>query len=270
MVHLLLAALQIVWSGPGDAAPGKQVTPAVVWRPLAVRRPARPAVLYATENGLPVEVQWSVTPDDGAIFSDDLAQHVYPAFGSTLVDAGQYRGAIVVRASRGSVEATLPAYVYDTMAVGCIMNVSNGLRFEDDGVARPAGAPAESDIFMTGDAPHTLTPWQGCTGPFISARPNIDRELHVPLGGTIARGIAFTAVHASMWRDDFTIAPPLQPGDVLLFRTRSGRVVKFLCAPRDFAMGPYITTGAGKEFADYAYYVHHPYTPHAVFGPHGK
>lgn len=271
MLHALVAALQIVWSGTGASSSNTWREPAVVWRPAAVRRPARPNLVRALENGVPVEAEWSVSPDEGAIFSDDLAPHAYPAAGGTFVTPAEYRGPVTIRAARGSERATMQAYVYDTLAVGCLMNFDDGLRFEDDGNVHAVGNPGESDIFMSGAGVNVKTPWLGCTGPFVSARANNAFELHVPYGGRLVRAASqtfFSYLRAADWRDDFTIVPPLQSGDILLFRTHSGQTVKVLVEPRDAASGPFLLAQPRTEFADYRYYTRHPYRTHALFGPH--
>ncbi len=275
MVAVLLAALQIVWTGPGHPAGSHSGVPAIIARAIAGRGPAEPRELRLVDGATPVWAHWQVAPEDGVVFSNELAPRYYAGTPGTYVSPADYRGPVTLHAGYQGRDYTLPGFVYDSIAVGCFMNFYNGLRFDDDGAAHASGTPYESDIFFSGAA-HVpgRTPWYGCTGPFTS--PNRTFVLHVPYGGRLLRpqdGAYFGYVRASDWRDEFTIAPAVHPGDILIFRTRSGRIVKMTADDIALMPGPDAFGGAylvslNGEFADYAYYTRHPYQPHAVFGPH--
>ncbi len=271
MLHVLLAVLHIVWSGPGHPR-GAALVPVIIARPISGRTQSAPRQVRLLDGSTPVWGDWRALPDESVVFSDDLAPRYYAGTPGTYVSTGSYRGPVTLRASYGGQSATLPGFAYDSAAVGCFMSFYNGVRFDDDGLAQPSGTPYLSDIFVTG-AGHQPAgpPWYGCTGPFITPDAH-GFAVHVPYGGTLLRasaGAFFGYVRAAQWRGDFTVSPVIKTGDILIFRTRTGRVVK-LCAEGpapDAIGGAYLVAATNGEFYDYAYYTRHPYRPHALFGP---
>lgn len=258
-MHVLLAALQITWGGVGYPRNAALPVPAILADPPQARRPRAKMRLRALEDGAAVPAEWSADPTDALELNGG---YVAPA---------QYRGYVRIRAAFGNESATLPAFAYDSAAVNCYMGFPDGLRFGDDGVANPSGTPENSDIYQTGPANQPRDVFRGCTGAFIDSGPKY--VLHVPYGGTVLRyrsGAYFGAARVSQWRNDFTIAPVLNPGDILLFKTQDGRVVKMLdYEPATGVLsGAYLVGPHRGEFADYAAFMQVKYVPHAIFGNH--
>jgi hypothetical protein len=270
----LLAALQIAWNGPGLPSDARTPVPALI-APALPGRITTPAItLRATMNGEPVPALWHVNPDDAIAFASDMTPRYYdPTAPETPISVGSYRGPATIDATYANATASLDAFVYDSVGVGCFTNFPNGVTFSEDGRALASGTPYQSDIFFTGAGTPPQGPaWTGCTGPFISLRVP-EPTLRVPYGGTIVRyesGAYFGYVPSSAWRNEFTVVPPMHPGDILIFRTHDNRIVKFLAVaslPHLFG-GPYLLAGYRSEFADVRYYTRHKYAPHAVFGHH--
>lgn len=257
MLHVLLATLQITWSGVGVPKNAGAGVPVILAAPPGPRTQRAPVHLSALRDGAAVPAEWRVTPDDSV------------ALDGTDIAPGDYRGFATIRAVYGNETATLPAFAYGGAAVNCYLGIPNGLRFDDDGVAQPSGTPRNSDIFVTGPSNQPTDPLHGCTGAFIA--PARHYALHLPYGGTVLRygsGAYFGTVRVSQWRNDFTIAPVLNAGDVLLFRTHDGRIVKLLNYDAGLLSGAYLTGPNRGEFADYSAFVTSKYMPHAIFGRH--
>lgn len=258
MLHVIVAALQILWSGIGVPGDTNRGVPLIVADPPQTRA-TRPAThLQAVSGAVNVPAEWRVSPEDSLVLD------------GTDVQPGDYRGYATVRAVFGNESATLPAFVYSGAAVNCFLGIPNGLRFDDDGVAQPSGTPHNSDIFMTGPSAQPTDALRGCTGAFIV--PSRRYTIHVPYGGTILRrktGAYFGSVRVSQWRNDFTIVPVLNSGDILIFKTHDGRVVKLLnYDSRGVLSGAYLTGPYRGDFADYSAFTQEKYIPHAIFGHH--
>lgn len=271
MLHVVLAALQITWSGAGYPKNAKGVVPVVVAKPYSVRVSRTPIAVRALDAGSVVPAEWSVSPQY-AINLDAEPDETSMPEAAAYIAPTDYRGPATLHATYGSLTASLPAFVYGSAALGCYMSFSNGLRFDEDGVARPSGTPRDSDVFETGLANQPrMSPLQGCTGAFIASR---GFTVHVPYGGTVLRyksGAYFGDVRVGNWHDDFTIVPALHDGDILVFRTHDGRLAKLLVDSPDSGVisGPYLVGPyKGGEFWDYLTY--HPVKKpsHAIFGRH--
>lgn len=194
-----------------------------------LRVPEPPIELHTLDGGTRVGADYRVTPLDGVIFSDEspLPGHAYTD--GTYVDIGKYRGAVTLRATHGKLVATLGGYVYDAIDLNCAFGAS--------------ASPLGSDIYQTGSLPARPAVGFTCSQ---TAFP-----LHTPYGGTLLRygsNRYVGDVSASAWRNDFTVVPQLDTGDILLFRTNDGRVVKCLMQPPSAA---YIIAPPGGEFGDY-------------------
>lgn len=258
MLHVLLAALQVTWSGVGVPKNAVRGVPVIVAEPPQARTRRDPVHVSAMLGNTSVPAEWRVSPDDSI------------GLDGTDLLAGDYRGYATIRATYGNETASLPAFVYGGAAVNCYLGIPNGLRFDDDGVAQPSGTPRNSDIFETGPSNQPSDPFHGCTGAFIAASRHY--TIHVPYGGTVLRynsGAYFGTVRVSLWRNDFTIAPVLNAGDILLFKTHDGRVVKLLdYEASGLLSGAYLTGPHRGDFADYSAFSHVKYVPHAIFGRH--
>lgn len=177
-------------------------------------------------NGaLSVGADYSVSPVDGVVFSDErpLPGHAYS--NGTYVYPGTYRGAVAISAAHAHDKATLRGYVYDTMRIDCDMDSRKGSAIYQENSPPPAAGLG---------CPQTL--------------------LHVPYGGTLLRGPYIGDVSASAWRHDFTIVPQLRSGDILLFKTELGTVVKCLISmngPGEPAAAYISTISPRGEFGDY-------------------
>lgn len=269
MLHLLLVALQITWTGPGYPAGAKKTPPAIVAQPVAGRVPQAQLVLQALDGNAAVPAEWSAQPDNTLAFNDAIAASAATGPGA-YVTTMAYRGPAQITAIYNGRRASLQAFVYNTATAACYMGFPNGIRFDDNGIAKPAGLPQESDIFTVGppNEPH-MDAFYGCMGAFV--RPNQAYALHFPYGARVLRrssGIYFGDVRVSDWRNDFTIAPPLQFGDIVIFRLHDGRTAKILVEPPapDTFGGVYLTGPQRGDFWDYVAYHHIKEPPHAVFG----
>jgi hypothetical protein len=251
VLHFVLAALVLTWHGIG-LTQSPPVVPAIVAHPSGGRVPARSVLLQAYEGRAQVVADYSVTPANAIVFSAIDPMGVAGYANDSYALAGRYRGPAIIQARYGRDSATLPAFVYDSLYVSCYMGASsNGVRFDTDGVAQNAGTPAESDIYETGPANSPeMDIHRGCTGAFINPAATTS-PVHVPYGGTVVAGIYFGNVSVRAWRNDFTIVPELRVGDVLLFKTKDGRVVKVLVYPGAEVSGAYITGPPRGDFFDY-------------------
>lgn len=170
-----------------------------------------------------VGADYGVTPLDGVVFSDErpLPGHAYSD--GTYVYPGMYRGAVTITAAHGHDTAMLKGYVYDTMRLDCSIT-----------------ARKDSAIYQeSSPAP----------GPYCA-----QTLLHVPYGGTLLRGSYVGDVRATAWRNDFTIVPELHSGDILLFKTQLGTIVKCLIwvnGPEEPAAAYISTVLPRGEFGDY-------------------
>ena len=274
MLHALLAALQITWSGIGSPPGAHTVRPAIISRPPAGRAPNRPVQFQLLLDGTPAGADWSVDPNDALLFTDTDPSGYYGGTSQMYaLPSGAYHGPVTIRASHGNGFATLPGYVYPSAAVSCYVSFENGLLFDDNGFAKPAAQPQSSDIFVTGPANGPRDQFRGCTGAFVDPF-QVSYPVHVPYGGTVVRagsGTFFGDLSVKNWRDDFTRLPAVHPGDAVLFKTRDGRVVKFLVYP--FAggslSGAYLTGPPRGDFEDYVRYHRLKMQPRAIFGSHG-
>lgn len=258
MIAILLAALQIVWSGAGFLHATREV-PVIVTNPPSARVPLPGATLLAQWGGRFVDAEWSVRPQ-GAIDLD-----------AATLTAGGYRGPLQFTARYGGASASLPGYAYASASVGCYIGSVDGLRFDDDGVAHASGTRRESDIYVTGpaNAPR-MDIFRGCLGAFVAPPPE---TLHAPYGAVVfprSLNVYFGFLRAASFRAYATRMPVPHAGAIILFRTRNGRTVKMLnWEPAPGVLGgAYLAAQPGREFADYAYYTRHAYVPHAIFGPH--
>jgi hypothetical protein len=258
VLHVFFAALQILWSGVGVPSGAAQPVPVIVANPPQARVSRSPIHLAAVDRGTQMPAEWRVTPEESLNFD------------GTDIGPGDYRGLATIRATFANQSASIPAYVYGGAAVNCYLGIPNGLRFDEDGVAQPSGTPHNSDIFETGPANQPRDPLHGCTGAFIA--PSRHYAIHVPYGGTVLKyhsGVYFGTVRVSQWRNDFTIVPVLNTGDILLFKTHDGRVVKLLnYEPSGLLSGAYLAGPPRGEFADASAFVTSKYVPHAIFGRH--
>jgi hypothetical protein len=258
MLGILLAALQIAWSGVGYVKM-PQTVPVIVANPPAARVPLPGLTLLALQDGRYVDADWSTTPE-GAIDLD-----------AAWPKAQSYRGPVTIHARYGSSSASTPGFVYGSASVGCYIGSVNGLRFDDSGVAHSTGTPRESDIYAEGPAnAPPMDIFSGCIGPFVSSSA---LQLHAPFGASVISHSSrqyFGYVRPSEFHGEYTRLPALQTGDIVLFRTRDGRLVKML----DYEPAPGVLGGAylvaqpRADFSDYAFYARHKYAPRALFGPH--
>lgn len=273
MLSALLPALLIQWSGIGVPARAATQVPVVIARAPEGRVPQPPSTqltLRAMEGRTAVPAEWSITPDDAVTFNA-WTSTVSDAPG-TWVEMTSYRGPATVHATYGAETASLAAFVYNSLAPTCYMGYPNGVRFDDVGVAKPAGTPQESDVYTIGpqNEPRMDLFW-GCTGAFaVSSR---SFSVHFPYGATVIRravGTYFGDVRVSDWRNQYTTAPALQTGDIVVFRLHDGRTAKILVdppAPGTFG-GIYLTGPPRGDFHDYIFYRHLKPVPHAIFGHH--
>jgi len=274
MLHLLLAALQIAWSGAGAPIHGGTSVPVLI----AQSPEGRTALivhggvtLRALEDGrTPVPAEWSIWPSDAVAFEDNAsADSDIP---SVNVALRGYRGPATVRASYSGQGASLPAFVYDSAAAACFMGYPNGIRFNDTGVAKPSGTPQQSDLFVMGprNEPH-MNALYGCTGAFVTASRHF--TIHIPYGGAVIHrgsGIFFGDLRVSAWHNEYTTLPPLQAGDIVVFRLHDGRIAKLLYDPpaAETFGGIYLAGPPRGDFYDYVYFHHVKPVPHAIFGRH--
>lgn len=263
MIGVVLAALTVTWSGIGYPRAAQQPVPLILAQPPQTRGLRPPVQLRAVIGNTVVPAEWSVDPQGAAAVA-----------GGAIAPPLQYRGYLRIRAAFGDQSATLPAFAYDSAAVDCYMGFPDGLRFDADGVANASGTPENSDIFQTGPANQPRDVFRGCTGAFIDGARYV---LHVPYGGTVLHpqsGAYFGTVGVAQWRNDFTIAPVLRAGDILLFKTRDGRVVKMLdYEPTAGVLSAAYLVGPHRgDFADYLAFSHTKtrYVPHALFGNHHR
>ncbi len=269
MLHLLLAALQITWSGPGFPPGVRTTPPVIVAQPVAGRVPQGHLLLQAIDGSAAVPAEWSARPDNTLMFNDAVDSSAATGPG-TYVGMMAYRGPAQITAIYNGRRATIEAFVYNTATAACYMGFPNGIRFDDQGNAKPAGLPQESDIFTIGppNEPH-MDVFYGCTGAF--ARPSSPYAVHFPYGARVLRrtsGVYFGDVRVTDWRNDFTIAPPLQSGDIVVFRLHDGRTGKILVDPpaQGTFGGIYLTGPRNGDFWDYSVYHHLQPLPHAIFG----
>lgn len=255
MLQVLLAALQILWMGPGHPLPDRAV-PAVIARWPSGRVPQPPIELRTFDGRTQVVADYRVTPGNGLTFSDEAPLYGRPYAEGTYIYPAEYRGPVTITARYMRETAALPGFVYNAIAVSCYISMTDGLQFDAGGIAQPSGTPGQSDIYQSGPAnTPQMDIFRGCTGAFIDPAQTTF-PLHVPYGGTVIRresGAYIGDVSASAWRDDFTVVPQLRAGDVLLFKTHDGNVAKFLAAPvtGDALTAAYIVAPRGGEFSDY-------------------
>lgn len=130
-------------------------------------------------------------------------------------------------------KVSVPIYAYDSVSIGCDLRSTSAFAF--DHVAKSS---ADADIFVTSPLISNLE----CGGiPTPDAYRSF--ELQFPGGGTIIPGglAEFTSVTASQWTNSTTAVPIVDPG-ILLFKTRTGRVVKMIDA------GPYEVSNQDGRF----------------------
>jgi len=259
VLHVALAALVIGWSGTGHG-PARKAVPVVVALPPGGRVPNRPVELQSYLGRKAVVSDYSVTPRDAITFSSTdplgLAGYAPDAY---ALPSKRYHGPATIQARYQNETASIPAFVYDSLAVSCYFMFPDGLTFDSGGNAVASGTPAESDIFQAGpeNVPQ-MDAFRGCAGAFID-RAQTTFPLHVPYGGTLIAAQNYIGdVSVKQWRNDFSIVPQTHAGDILLFKTRDGHVVKALVYPAsgNAFSAAYVSAPPKHEFADYAYY--HP------------
>ena len=269
MLHLLLAALLITWSGIGAPVTGA-IKPAVIARPAGGEVPNAPVQFGLTEGRSPVPGDWWAKPEDSIFFTDIDPMGYYTVTDNTFaLPAYQFSGPVTISASYAGQSASLMGYVYPSISVSCYLSFLNGVRFDGDGVARPAARPQDSDIYQVGPENGPRSGLHGCTGAFVDPRAT-RYPIHVPFGGTVIRarsGVYVGDISFTRWRDDFTILPKVHPGDIVLFRTADGRYVKLLVYPctGGALSGAYALASFGQDFGDYQAEHPRPVYPHAIF-----
>lgn len=256
MLHVAVAALVITWSGTGHG-PASRAVPVVVALPPGGRVPNRPVQLQSYIGRKALVSDYSVTPRDAIVFSSSDPQGVMGfAADAYALPSKHYHGPATIQARYQNQTGSIPAFVYDSLAVSCYFMFPDGLSFDANGDAVAAGTPAESDIYQAGpeNIPQ-MDAFRGCAGAFID-RAQTTFPLHVPYGGTLVARTYVGDVSVKQWRNDFSIVPQTRPGDVLLFKTKDGRIVKALVYPAsgNAFSAAYVTAPPKREFADYAFY----------------
>lgn len=273
MVHFLLAALQIGWAGVGAPPKGSVTLPIIIARAPEGRIPMLPSAqltLLALNGRSPVPAEWSVSPGGAVTFNPwTPSGSQSPGTGVAMTE---YRGPATVRASFGAQSVSMPAFVYNSVAPTCYMSYPNGVLFNDNGVAEPAGTPQQSDVFTLGpqNTPR-MNALYGCTGAFANGGSSF--TVHFPFGATVIRRSSaayFGNVRVSDWRNQYTTVPNLQSGDIVVFRLHDGRTAKLLVdppAPGTFG-GIYLAGPPHGDFYDYVFYHKVKSAPHAIFSRH--
>ncbi len=158
-----------------------------------------------------------------------------PPTNGTLIYASGVGIATLTATVRGidGGKVSVPIYAYDSVSVGCDLRSTSAFAFD-----HAAKSAAVADIYVTSPLVSNLD---------CSAIPSPETyhsfELHFPGGGTIIPGGLpdFASITASQWTNSTTAVSIVDPG-ILLFKTRTGRVVKMIDA------GPYEVSMPGGSF----------------------
>jgi hypothetical protein len=176
-----------------------------------------------------------------------IALRPAPAGGTAQVTATGI-GAGTVTARFGppiDTQASRRVYAYGTLSLGC-NDISDGfgVAFGDEGSVRLVESPRDADFYAASDEAAFRcgleTPAPRPLGAKPEPLPTVGGWFF-PGGGVFLRnGVAFTAVTPAMWRRSITSISPAElltnerpvAESILLFRTRSGRLVKLMSIPR--------------------------------------
>lgn len=146
-------------------------------------------------------------------------------------------GRVVVRATAGNLQASIPVYTYRSIFLRCQFRYAPAYSF-DPGATQ---SRLTSDIYVTTEAIDTRDPLNPCTGTvFVTGTSSI----HVPYGGVIIpNASAFQSITASQWTNALTQTDETAVrGNVLLFKTKGGAIVKAVLS------GPFEVTDATGAF----------------------
>jgi hypothetical protein len=186
------------------------------------------------------------------------------ALGAILVAPPATPGVTKILATvHGATAAEVDAYAYRALGIGCIPTglpggspVPQGIAFDSRGRAHSVASVAASDIALTGT---------GCSGAFAASW---SVSISVPHGSTkpfatTSASTSFTSMTAKAFANATTLVDPSglsivytanTSADKLLFKTRDGRLVKFLAVDERFAPDPAAPGGNGPLLGLYGFY----------------
>jgi hypothetical protein len=162
---------------------------------------------------------------------------------STFVGVGKTYGKSTVIAYAGGPvvqSASVAVYHYPSLSLGCRFRYSPAFTF--DAVQRPADETSDLYDTMGSDL---LGPLDPCVNTVFATAPGTPEVWHAPYGGvqmSVSSLQDFTGIQASQWRDAATQFSP-QGGNVLLFKTKGGLIVKAL-----LPVGPFEVSGSDGTF----------------------
>ena len=186
------------------------------------------------------------------------------ALGAILVGPPATPGVTKIFASaQGAGDSEVDAYAYRALGIVCVpgglptgRSVPQGVAFDAAGRAQPAKTLDTSDIALTG---------AGCTGSFAAPW---SVSISAPHGSTRAfattsAATSFTSMTAQGFADATTLVDPgalsvvyaaNTTADKLLFKTRDGRLVKFIAVDERFAPDRTSPTAFGPLRGLYGFY----------------
>jgi hypothetical protein len=186
------------------------------------------------------------------------------ALGAILVGPPATPGVTKIFATApGAGDSEIDAYAYRALGIVCVpgglpgsRSAPQGVAFDAQGRAQPAKTLDASDIALTGT---------GCAGSFAAPW---SVSISVPHGSTRAfattsAATSFTSMTAQAFADATTLVDPgalsvvyaaNTTADKLLFKTRDGRLVKFLAVDERFAPDRTSPTAFGPLRGLYGFY----------------
>lgn len=154
------------------------------------------------------------------------------SYGKSTVMA--YAGAPVVQS------ASVTVYHYPSLSLGCRFRYYPAFTFDSE--QRPADETSDLYDTMGSDL---LGPLDACVNTVFATAPGTPEVWHAPYGGVqlqVSSLQDFTGIQASQWRNAATQFSP-QDGNVLLFKTKGGLIVKAL-----LPVGPFEVSGTDGSF----------------------
>ncbi|MBV8245180.1 MAG: hypothetical protein JOZ38_04590 [Candidatus Eremiobacteraeota bacterium] len=259
----------VEWIGVGMPLPPEEndtspasTMPIVVTRPLQLahgitlqQTGVRISVRPETEEDVPIA--WSASPATVHVGAAAGTSPPPEGYASIVLGSQAHPGPAWAIAKLGkpvNAELRIPLYLYDAVDAGCNgIAAAGGVSFDERGVARPQTDPAGSDVYVTGPAKSATVPPAACSGKFVGGD---GFTIHTPYGGTWVsrRMTSFSRIRTSAWSNAFTeFSGGSTDGDVLLFKTKSGRIVKVAdMSNLSAVVGPYAVSAPGGEFSDAA------------------
>jgi len=245
--------------GPGAPQPSVQPLPLVMYDEqflnpatasylLALQiSPAvqNPTIAWTSSNPAVASLQ-SQEPGAGSL-PGDPAPTAPPA--EMFVQTGTAYGAATITGSATApvnAGATMTAYHYPSLALGCRFRYEPAFAFDPDRTAlmQQQSNWTSADLYDTFPS-NQLGPLDPCLNSPLASPANAPEVWHAPYGGVLLPAVslqAFTAVGVSQWQNAGTSFAP-SASALLLLKTKEGRIVKVL-----LPTGPYEASSPGGPF----------------------